>query len=181
VERLVIESVQALVLLVAALLAAAVWRKVGTGVDTAFWLLASVGSAVLALDERLEIHGRLGETLYSRGVREPGPINHLDDILLMVIAAAGVALVVPFLRELRRDAAMFRVFAAGALLLVFAVGWDAFASTKGSASWWFEESVELCGGLCVAGAFALRAGHVYGYRRPAEAGWLARSSAHADS
>jgi hypothetical protein len=83
-------------------------------------------------------------------------VNHLDDVLLMAIAAVGGGVIAWGWRELSGDGRVFFPFALGASLFAGAVLWDAFASTKGSASWWFEESLELCGGLAVAAAFFTR-------------------------
>jgi len=160
--RLSIESVEALVLLLTAVLGFLAWRQMHrTYAGSVFWFLASMGTAWLAIDEALDVHERLGHHLYELGVREPAGVNHLDDLILIAIAICALAVIATFWEELRRDDAVFRFFAAGLLVFCAAITWDAFASTKGSASWWFEESIEVLAGVMMACAFGLKLRHAH--------------------
>ena len=152
--RLAFETLEASVLLLAAAGAlVAFWYTRHFARRTMFWLLAGVGTFVLAIDESAGIHERLGHDLYRAGFREPAPINHLDDLILIGLVVAAVPVLALGVAEMRRDARILRTFVLSACLFAAAVGWDALASTKGSASWWFEESLELVAGSLLAGTF----------------------------
>jgi len=61
-----------------------------------------------------------------------------------------------FWHEIRRYDAVFVPFLCSVVLYGFAVQWNSTASSKGSASWWFEESLELAGGVALLTAYAIR-------------------------
>ncbi len=72
------------------------------------------------------------------------------------MALAALLLVWRSRAELQRFRSVLVPFVGAIVLFGFAVQWDATASTKGSASWWFEESLELAGGLSLLAAYAIR-------------------------
>jgi hypothetical protein len=155
--RALIEALQALLLLVAALTAWITWLRLrGWDAGARFWLAAAAGTTYLAIDERLDIHESLGRSLREAGFREPPGVNHVDDVVLLAMALAALVFVWRSWREVHRYQTVFVPFVAAILLYGLAVQWDATASTKGSASWWFEESLELVGGVALLVAYAVR-------------------------
>lgn len=155
--RTLLEALQAVVLFLAAFVAWATWLRLrGWDAGAGFWLTAASGTTYLAIDERLDIHESLGRALDGSGFQEPPGINHVDDVVLLAMAAVSLFVVWRSWAELRRYQSVLVPFVGALLLYGFAVQWDATASTKGSASWWFEESLELAGGLSLLAAYAIR-------------------------
>jgi hypothetical protein len=123
--------------------------------------LAFVAGATLvflAADEGLELHDRIGRWLYhERGIEAPGPINHVDDLIVLgyiSIAAAVGAMSLPALLQAPKFLAW--MVAAG-LLCAAGTAIDALG-TPGSWTEVPEEGLEAAGALLFAGVFVREAG-----------------------
>ena len=153
--RFAFESLAAMGLVAVALTA---WRSRGFGTLRArqFSVTAAAGAALLAVDESLNLHERLGSEMYERGWHEPAGINHFDDLLLMVIAVCGLAVAAWFAGEIVSDRRFAEVFAAAVVAFAGAIAWDAIADPTRTVSWWVEESLEFAGVAAMLVAFARR-------------------------
>ena len=135
------------------------WRVRGSGPARArqFSLAAAAGSVGLATDEVFSLHERLGSELYERGWREPAGINHFDDLLVLAIGVAGLALATFFLREILGQPLFASLFGVGVALFAAAIVWDSVADPTLTWSWWTEETLELAGVVVMMLGFARRA------------------------
>lgn len=127
------------------------------------WLGLAAGFAGLALDERFAVHERIRDgVLAPRGVSVPFlPWVAPGDFLVLLLGIAGLAFLPVVLRALAPDAAARRLFVAGTLLAMVAVGVDSIDPSTWSLSaerlqQSLEEVVELAAGLCFWGAVTLR-------------------------
>ena len=154
--RTLVEALQAGILAVAAAVAWTIWLQTRRRLAHEFWSLVAAGTTYLAVDEHLDVHESLGQALYRSGFREPPRINHVDDVVLLLMAAVATLVLCSSWDRLRRHGPALVPFVMAVALYGSAVVWDATASTKGSASWWFEESLELAGGLALAGSYVTR-------------------------
>ena len=116
-------------------------------------IVFGAGLISLALDELFDVHERAGKWLYDRGVEAPGPINHVDDVILLTYAAAGaIALTFAMPALMRMPRLLFAILGAG-VLFVAAAALDALA-TPGSWVDAIEEALEAAGAVVLAFAFA---------------------------
>ena len=151
--RFVFESIGAHALLAASLLGLS-----SRAVDpTRFSAIAGVGAFYLYLDDLFDLHVRLAELLANDlGWSPPPGINHFDDLLVMLTALAGVAVVAWYRSELLKDAPFAAWFGASLGLFAFAIVVDARLDPSRTLSWWTEETTEFLGAACMAGAFYRR-------------------------
>ena len=154
--RTLVEALQAGILAVAAAVAWTIWLQTRRPLAHEFWSLVAAGTTYLAVDEHLDLHESLGRSLYRSGFREPPRINHVDDVVLLLMAAVATLVTWRSWHQLRRHGPSLAPFVVAVAFYGTAVVWDATASTKGSASWWFEESLELAGGFALAGSYVIR-------------------------
>lgn len=105
-------------------LAAVLWWRHST--DRVVFGLLAVGFLGLAIDERLAIHERLRDrVLAPRGVTLPFiPWGEPGDIVLVVVAIAGLAVLRFVLRSIAGDGRALPWFVAGVALAVTAVALD---------------------------------------------------------
>src|SRR5690606_24479166 len=75
------------------------WLYRQKGISSTYWFLASIGMLFLAADERLSLHEKAGRFLADRGLSTPGSVNHLDDVIVIAYAVAGLVLTVVLIRE----------------------------------------------------------------------------------
>jgi hypothetical protein len=142
----------------AGLFAAAIYALRGRREDaTRFSLVAGLGTVYLGIDELLDLHERLGRVLYE-DLRWPEPpiVNHYDDLLVILVALAGLAVIARFHAEIRRERSFGVLFLAGLALFAAAIAWDSRADPSRTGSWWTEESLELTGALTMVVAFRAR-------------------------
>lgn len=104
----------------------------------------------LAVDEGVELHDRVGHWLWKQhGVLAPGPIHHVDDLILLgyLIAAAICGLLL--LPSLLRHPRVLAGLSLGAALLAFSTLSDAIAPER---TWvhLIEESVEAVAATIIA-------------------------------
>jgi hypothetical protein len=115
-----------------------------------------LGLLFLASDETFDLHERAGAWLYNRGVEAPGPINHLDDVIVLAYVALA-ALASPWVvRALLRTPRLLQWLLAAGTLLVAAALLDAL----GDPGSWIdapEEALEALGASALAYAFAREA------------------------
>jgi hypothetical protein len=112
------------------------------------------GLVMLAADEGLELHDRIGRWLWrEHGISAPGPINHVDDLFVLAYIAAGAVTVGIFLSALRhRPLLLGMLVLAGALFLTGSLV-DALAR-RTAFTMFIEESTEALGALLLAFNFA---------------------------
>lgn len=145
----------------ATLFAAAVYALRGHGRDlTRFSLAAGLGTVYLAVDELFDLHERLGATLYEAGWPQPPVVNHYDDLLVILVALAGCAVIACFHREILRERAFALLFGTGLALFAAAIAWDSRADPTAPSSWWTEEALELLGASVMVLAFRWRLGNL---------------------
>ena len=139
-------------LALAGLAAFAMWRWPHTGqpLGTNVALTLAVVLWFLALDEGVELHDRAGQWLWrERGVVAPGPIHHVDDVMLLgyvVIACALGLLLLPSL--LKHPRFLLGLCVVGGMLAFSTVS-DAVGPTR---TWtdMVEESIEAAATLILA-------------------------------
>lgn len=126
--------------------------------------LAGVALVALAADEGLELHDRVGRWLWNEhAVEAPGPINHVDDVIVIGYLAAGtfgLLIALPFLARSPRF--LFGLVLAGGMLGGSAA-FDALGIATGGWTETPEEALEALGALMLAFAFwreAARDGHL---------------------
>jgi multisubunit Na+/H+ antiporter MnhB subunit len=114
---------------------------------------AGVALVALAADEGLELHDRVGRWLWNEhAIEAPGPINHVDDVIVIGYLAAGalsLLIALPFL--FRSPRFLLRLMLAG-VLLTAGTSFDAFG-IPGNWTEVPEESLEALGALVLAFAF----------------------------
>lgn len=126
------------------------------------WAVLGAGLLLLSLDERFSAHERLRDHVLAPLDVGPAVLPWVapGDVVLLVVAAVGLALLPVVLRGLRADAGSVRAFALGVGLSVAAV----LADSVDPARWgtagerWeqtLEEVVELAAGLSYLAAVAL--------------------------
>ncbi|MCC7365492.1 MAG: hypothetical protein IT303_14095 [Dehalococcoidia bacterium] len=125
------------------LLAAAAWYGRGRH-GSAYWLIAGIGLVYLAIDERLSLHERIGRRISDAGVANPPGVNHMDDVVLLALAAAGALVTLVFWREVVRHRTALPALVVGAGFTAAALAVDALAPVEGRAPR-MEELLELAG------------------------------------
>jgi hypothetical protein len=150
--RFTYEALGACGLFATACLALLAWRRD----DARFSLIAGLGTVYLGTDELFDLHERLGRYAYEHGWPRPGFVNHHDDLITMVVAAAGLAVIAWFWRDVVRDRQFAGLFLLGLGLFAVAVLVDTQLDQSGTGSWWTEESLELAGAASMMAAFWLR-------------------------
>jgi hypothetical protein len=135
-------------------------RRVDSG-DRPTWQLASVGLALLAIDERLSLHERLGWWADDIGMQTPAGFNHLDDVFVVIAACVAAVFLARHWRALGRVRGSAVGFAAALVLGAGAVAWDAAGPVEVDLP---EELLELGASIAAATGAAVAAG------------WLASSS-----
>ncbi len=117
-------------------------------------LAAGAGLIALAFDEGFELHDRLGRWLWNEhDIGAPGPINHLDDLIVFGYLAIGLivlAIALPVMARSRRFVAWIGIAGIG---LAAGTAIDAF----GSPGTWTEipeEALEGGGALLLTVGFA---------------------------
>lgn len=159
--RLSYDSLAAVVLLVSATYAARAWRFAPLGQTGQFSLIAAAGAGYLGIDELFSLHEHLGHAMYYRlGWREPPGINHFDDLIVMLVALAGLAVFAWYRVEVLRAPKFAALVCLGLALFAAAIGWDAVADPTRTVSWWTEETLEFAGALAMLAAFWVRLANV---------------------
>ena len=152
--RFAYEALGALGLFATAWLALLAWSR-----DHArFSLVAGLGTTYLGIDELFDLHERLGRYAYEHDWPKPSFVNHHDDVLTVVVAAAGLAVIAWFWSEVIRDRQFAALFLLGLAMFAAAVLVDASADPSETRSWWSEETLELAGAGAMVAAFWLRLG-----------------------
>ena len=155
---------QSVVLVVAgtgALLLAVHARAAADQVAVRAWAVLGAGLLLLSLDERFSAHERLRDHVLAPLDVGPSVLPWVapGDVVLLAVAAVGLALLPVVVRGLRADAGSLRAFALGVGLSVVAV----LADSVDPARWgtagerWeqtIEEVVELAAGLSYLAAVA---------------------------
>jgi hypothetical protein len=125
--------------------------------------LAGMALVALAADEGFELHDRVGRWLWNEHkVAAPGPINHIDDVIVLGYVAAGaLALLVSLPVLVRTPRFLFGMVVAGAMM-AGGSAIDAFGTPE---SWTEipEEALEASGAMLLALVFwreASRDGHL---------------------
>lgn len=103
-----------------------------------------MGLIYLAFDEVLGIHEALGRVFWGFGVPTPSWVNHADDVVVPLYAAAGVAVSLTFWREVLRFRRVVAPFGTGLAFTAVSVLIDATAPVEGFAPY-VEELSELGG------------------------------------
>ena len=106
------------------------WRRRATGEPrTYLWLLVATGFVFLAIDDAFEIHEQL-DLLIHRGLdlRESAISDRLDDGLILAYGAVGVSVLFFFRKELVLHREMLPYLAAGLVLSVVTVFFDALGN-----------------------------------------------------
>ena len=115
-------------------------------------LLAFMGGAALlalAAAEVLDLHERGGRWLWEHGVEAPGPIAHVDDLIVVAYAVCATVAVLAALPALmRRRTSIIRLAACGAALAT-AVALDVLGN-PGSRTEILEEALEVIGAIGLA-------------------------------
>ena len=144
-------------LLATSAIAAMLWRRHEGGRPT--WALLAVGFFGLAVDERVAVHERLRDrVLAPRGVNLPFvPWAEPGDVVLVVVAIAGLVALRWVVRTIAVDPRASRWFLAGVVLAVIAVGLDTLPieSYQLSNEIYFqsgEEAIELIAAGCFLSA-----------------------------
>jgi hypothetical protein len=150
--RFVYEALGACALFATAWLGMLEWTRS----HSRFSLVAGLGTVYLGMDELFDLHERLGRYAYEHGWPKPGFVNHHDDLITVVVAAAGLAVIVWFWREVIRDRQFAELFLLGLGLFAMAVLADTQLDQSGTGSWWTEESLELAGAAAMMVAFWAR-------------------------
>jgi hypothetical protein len=115
-------------------------------------LAFGAGLLGLAVDEAFDLHERAGAWFYTRGADAPGPVNHVDDLIVLSYLSVGmiaVAMALPALMRVPRLKAA--ILATGALFAVAAA-----IDALGTPGTWIEapeEALEACGAALLAIAF----------------------------
>jgi len=144
---LAVDVIGALALLGAGLFGLATWRGEGSRWDgTLYWALAGFGLVFLAVDERFSLHERVGRRLDAAGFSTPAGVNHTDDLVLLALALAGLAVTLAWWREVSRHSEVLVPLLAGLGLFGVALGIDMRAPVEGWAPA-IEESLEFGGSL----------------------------------
>jgi hypothetical protein len=123
-------------------------------------LLAFVAGAALvflAADEGLELHDRVGRWLYhERGIEAPGPVNHVDDLIVFAYVACAVAVALISLPPLIAAPRFLASMGAAGTLMIAGASFDAFG-TPGSWTEIPEEGLEAAGACALAAVLAFEA------------------------
>ena len=125
--------------------------------------LAGAGLLALAADEALDLHERAGGWLWRHGIDAPGPLAHVDDLIVLLYAVAAVAtasIALPAL--LQHRGLVLRLGACGGLLAV-AVALDVLGE-PGSRTEIPEEGLEVLGAIALAAVFAHEAMRAHAWR-----------------
>ncbi len=132
------------------------WRR---SADRRIMALLALGFFALAFDERLAIHERLRDrVLAPRNVKLPFiPWGEPGDIVLVVVAMVGLAVLGSVLRAMDDEPVARRWFVAGVVLAVVAVGLDTLPieTYQLSNEIYFqsgEEAIELVAAGCFCSA-----------------------------
>jgi hypothetical protein len=123
-------------------------------------LASIIGASLLflAADEGFDLHERIGRWLYEdRGVEAPGPINHADDLIILVYMVVAGIVGLLALPSLVRARAFFASMIAVGTMFVFAAALDTLG-TPGSWTDVPEEALEACGAVALAIIFVREAG-----------------------
>ncbi len=106
------------------------WRREATAeLRTLLWLLLAAGFVFLAIDDAFEIHEQL-DPLIHRGLdlEESALSDRLDDLLVLAYGAVGVSILFVFRGELLLHREMVPYLAAGLVLSVVEVFFDALGN-----------------------------------------------------
>jgi hypothetical protein len=124
-------------------------------------LLVSVGFFLLAVDERVAVHERMRDRILApRGVNLPFvPWAEPGDVVLVVVAIIGLALLRPVLRVVAVDRRALRWFGIGVVLAAVAVGLDTLPIETYQLRYeiYFqsgEEAIELIAAACFLSSMA---------------------------
>ena len=162
-EASLAREINTAMLLATAAVAAWIWWRRG-GLSDQTWsdwplLFLTIGFVGLAADERVAIHERLRDrVLAPRGVSLPFvPWGEPGDVVLVVVAIVGLALLGPVLRVVADDPVALRWFVAGVILAVVAVALDtlpieSYQLRNEIRFQSGEEAVELAGAACFLSA-----------------------------
>jgi hypothetical protein len=104
----------------------------------------------LALDEGVELHDRAGRWLWQeRGVVAPGPIHHVDDVMLLGYVAVAAILGLMLLRSLFKHPR----FLAGLCIVGGMLAYSTISDAVGPTQTWtdmVEESIEATATVVLA-------------------------------
>jgi hypothetical protein len=119
--------------------------------------LAAPAFVLLAIDEGLELHDRVGRWLYEEhGVVAPGPINHVDDLFVIAYLGLGAVVFACCIPSLVRAPMFLAGLVAAGALLAGGTALDAL----GSVGTWtdaVEEAGEAMGAVLLAAMFVREA------------------------
>jgi hypothetical protein len=118
--------------------------------------VAGAGLCALAADEGLELHDRVGRRLWSEhGIAAPGPINHVDDVIVLFYLVAGGAVGLASARIVLKTPRFLAGLIAAAGLMAAGAGFDALG-TPGTWTEVPEETLESTGAVLAAMVFLLQ-------------------------
>jgi hypothetical protein len=158
----------------------------------AIWRLLAVGFVFLAADEMLKIHEETDKLLHKLlGITEPPLTDHLDDVILVLYAVAGLCALVRYRTEFRAYVGNWGYLAAAAVLGGLSCGLDFISGEAEVLRTLFprdplqtfalryfatlEEILKTYAGVCAVGAMARC--WVAASRRPPPAGPLTARAA----
>lgn len=161
------DAITAICLVIAAAFAFATTRHPdrARALPAGFALVAVTGLCMLAIDEWFAFHERLGSWLWEHGVEAPGPVRHVDDLVIMAYALAAIAICVFALPSLVRKPRFLGGLVFAALILAVAVVFDALES-PGTGTELIEEFLEAAGAVALAIVFAAEALQLAPIARP---------------
>lgn len=130
-------------------LAMAIWPSPRRALPPMLAFLGGAALLALAADETLDLHERFGAWLWRRGVEAPGPITHVDDLVIALYVACGSVVALAAAPALKRHPGfLLRTLACG-VPLVGAAALDVLGH-PGSWTEIPEEGLELAGALAIA-------------------------------
>lgn len=120
-------------------------------------LVTGGGLIALALDEGFELHDRVGRWLWNeRDIGAPGPVNHVDDLIVIGYLAVGLIVLAFTLPTVLRSRRLVAWIGVAGVALASGTALDAF----GNPGTWTEipeEALEGAGALLLAVAFGQEA------------------------
>ncbi len=128
------------------------WRELRQTGPAAFWALAALGLAYLAIDEWFAVHEWIAIKLFP----ELGVFNHPDDAIILAYAVMATAIGLLYWKQITADRRVFRWLALAAVATAIGGTLDGFGSPYFWLSAIAEESAELSAGVFAVTAMRLR-------------------------